>query len=383
MYHFLPFILVQELGATTEQVAVMVSLRPVVSLLSIYFSSAIANRTDRIKKNIIYLTLLAHLPILFFPFATNTWYFIAASAFFISCEKGAKPAWMELLKINLKSDERQKLFSWVATCSYSFGMLAPWIFGIPMDQVPGLWRWLFVGTSLLSMSALLAQIKIKVDISEVPKIEKISRVQAFLKPWIEAKRLLATDPLFRLFQWGFFFGGAGLMLMKSAIPHFIMRELGFSYTELSFAVALYTALGYATTSPFWAKWMRKENLFQVVGLVTLIMAIFPLCILGGKIHIYMIYLAYALYGIMQAGSEISWHLSGPLFARQGDSSTYTSVNVLLVGVRGLIFPSIGTLLLSSFMPITPLLVGSLLCLIGTYLMLSQRQFQKISLGNAE
>ena len=38
---------------------------------------------------------------------------------------------------------------------------------------------------------------------------------------------------------------------------------------------------------------------------------------------------------MQAGSELSWNMSGPLFSKQEESSSYTSVNIVTAGIRGL------------------------------------------------
>lgn len=370
MYGYLPFILVQELGATPLQVTLLIALKPAVSLISVYWGTTIHNQPNRLVKNLVSTTLCAHLPILLFPFVENSWYFVAAHALYIMCERGGKPAWMELLKINMAAPERQKLFSKVSTYSYGIGILAPCLFGVPMDYLQGSWRWIFVLTSLLSMSSIFWQWRIPVCLKE----RSISKSGAgwLLKPWRQSWNLLKNRKDFRLFQWGFFFGGAGVMLMQPAIPSFFMNELSLSYTELAVALSLCKAVGFAATSPLWARWMGRVDIFRLVGIVTLVTSLFPLFILGGKVWLFSIYIAYLLYGAMQAGSELSWHLSGPHFADKGDSSPYTSVNILMIGLRGLIFPVIGTLLLGQFTAVTPLLLGGLLCLIGTYSMMNRK-----------
>jgi hypothetical protein len=46
-----------------------------------------------------------------------------------------------------------------------------------------------------------------------------------------------------------------------------------------------------------------------------------------------LYAAY-LYGAMQGGSELSWKLSGPIFAKDKHSTPFSSLNLVLVGARG-------------------------------------------------
>ncbi len=55
-------------------------------------------------------------------------------------------------------------------------------------------------------------------------------------------------------------------------------------------------------------------------------------------------LAYLAYGIMQAGSELSWHISGSYFAKNSDSTAYRSLNVISIGIHGCIAPILGTLI---------------------------------------
>ena len=50
------------------------------------------------------------------------------------------------------------------------------------------------------------------------------------------------------------------------------------------------------------------------------------------------YAAYTMFGIMQAGSTLSWHLSGPIFSKEKDSTLFSGVSVAMVGLRGCIFP---------------------------------------------
>jgi hypothetical protein len=76
---------------------------------------------------------------------------------------------------------------------------------------------------------------------------------------------------------------------------------------------------------------------------------------------------------MQAGSELSWHLSGPIFARDEESSQFSGVNVLTVGVRGCAIPQLGALFCLFAPAASILLLGAVSCFIGTCWMVFSRK----------
>jgi hypothetical protein len=76
---------------------------------------------------------------------------------------------------------------------------------------------------------------------------------------------------------------------------------------------------------------------------------------------------------MQAGSEMSWNLSGPIFARHEDSSTYTGVNVVTIGLRGCIAPPLGSLIANLTNATMALLMGGGFCLLATWQMYLNRK----------
>ena len=80
------------------------------------------------------------------------------------------------------------------------------------------------------------------------------------------------------------------------------------------------------------------------------------------------YLSFILYGIAQAGSHLLWNLSGALFAGEEDSSPYSRVNILMVGLRGRVVPAIGGLLCDLVGPGPMLVLGSLICFGGVVYM---------------
>jgi MFS family permease len=361
LYNLLVFILYKDLHASSLQVAIFLALKPAVSVFSIYWSSFINNRRDRLVLNIIAAGIIGYLPFFFFPWVSNPWFFIFAGALYMMLTRGVVPAWMEILKINLPNSSREKVFSYGSAISYLGGILLPLLIGDLLDIKPGLWRWLFPLTACLSLGSLFFQLRIPIDLNTFPlpqEMKKTHWLKQIVQPWKNVWNLLYQRD-FREFQIGFFLGGMGLIIIQPALPQFFFDALHLSYAELTVALSACKGIGFALTTPFWSSLIKKINIFRFSSLVTALAALSLVCLLCAQSQFFWLYISYLIYGIMQAGSELSWHLSGPIFSKNEDSSVFSSVNVVTVGLRGCIAPFLGSLLCAQFSPRTTLIVGAL------------------------
>jgi hypothetical protein len=100
--------------------------------------------------------------------------------------------------------------------------------------------------------------------------------------------------------------------------------------------------------------------------VTILAALSSLLLLMAPMHLFLLYAAYILYGVMQSGSELSWHMSGLVFAKEKESSAFSGTNILTVGMRGCIIPAMGALLLPAAHSVGVMLIGASLSLIATW-----------------
>ncbi|MCH9626283.1 MAG: hypothetical protein S4CHLAM123_14790 [Chlamydiales bacterium] len=378
IYNLLLFILYKDLKASAFQIALFIALKPAVSILSVYWSSAIHRRPDRLKSNIIWAGILGYLPFLFFPLFYSVWFVIFSSALFMTMHRGVVPAWMEIFKQNLPGNSKQKIFSYGSSVSYIVGSILPLVIGPLLDKYFLCWRWIFLATGVLGIAAILVQKHIPITLTKSITSKPINQV---LAPWKNAWQLLTTKSSFRAYQIGFMlFGGCGLMILQPALPAFFIDVLGLSYTELSIALTLCKGVGFVLTSQLWANGMHRSDIFRFSSLIVLLGALFPLLLLTAQLHVFWVYIAYLLYGVMQAGSELSWHLSGPVFAKEEESSQYSGVNVLTVGLRGCVIPQLGAALCMLLPSTGTLLIGTLSCCAGAIWMLrfkSQRSKQAL------
>lgn len=377
IYSLLPFILYQEMGATPEsppiQIAVMMALKPMVAILSMYWSASVSRRRDRLVSNITWAGILGVFPFFFFPYVDNSWFYVFSFGVFMMFHRGTVPAWMEVMKLNIPGISRKKLFAYGSAVGYIGDGILPFFFGPLLDGYFESWRWIFPATALLSLASVVFQYRMLVRLDDIPSslpATPLTFKKLFIKPWKDAWNLILTRQDFRSFQLGFMLGGAGLMIMHAVLPAYFKGVLHLSWTELAIALTLCKGIGFAATSQPWAHWLHRVDIYRFSSVVTLIACIFPLCLLCANIHVAWVYFAYIIYGVMQAGSELSWNMSGPIFSKKEDSSVYSSVNVVTVGLRGCIAPFFGTIFLYWASPSYVLLFGALFCFLATVSMAS-------------
>lgn len=376
LYTLLPFILCKDLQATPWQIACIISLKPIVSLFSLYWSSQIKRQRDRLLSNIVWAEIFGHLPFLFVPWISHPWFFVFASAVYMLFHRGVNPAWMEVLKVNVPEESRKTVFAYGSAFYHVGGAILAIGIGWTLDDYFQAWRWLFPITALCSLAAIVFQINLPIKGAPFPEIKEKSSFsfkEEVIKPWREALGLMKRRPDFSRFQIGFMLGGGGLMLWQPALPQFFFDTLMLNYKELTIAMTLCKSIGYTLALPLWTRMMNRIDIFLFSAAVTAIAALFPLGLMAAQSNVLWLYASYFLYGFMQAGSELSWNLSGPIFSRHEESSLYSGVNVVSIGFRGCFAPPLGSYLCNMTSATTALLMGGGCCLLATWQMYANHQ----------
>lgn len=360
LFNALPVILYKEFHASPLLITFLIALKPASALLATYWSCFFCNREKFLIPNLIITNLLRFLPFLFVFAIHEPWLLVAAYSLYMTLSRGATPAWMEVFKGNLSGEARSKVVAVGNTIEYVGMTILPLVLGIFLDINSSSWRILFPIAAFLGLISTLFLMRIP-PLAEgaftPPKRE-------LLLPWKRSWELLSKRPDFARYLFGFMLGGAGLMIIQPILPIFFVDSLQLSYTEMLIAISVCKGIGFTLTSQFWASLFGKIHIYLFSTVVVLLAALFPICLFGAKWSIALLYFAFLLYGFMQAGSELSWNLSGVVFSRQGNSLPFTETNILAVGVRGCIVPFIGNLIFYQFNAGTVLGVSALLCLLA-------------------
>ncbi len=372
IYGLLAFILRKDLGATAFEISILIMLKPLVSLFSLYGSVFSWKKRRSLQQNVFILGVLSRVPFLLFPFFNSVWFLIIAAAMHMLFMRAGTPAWMEILKRNLPSREREKYFSFGAALGYAEGVLIAIGFGFLLDHYTESWKVLFFLSACLGLAGAWIQRKLPVISQEETPIHS-SKEHPFLSPWKAMWDLIRKRKDFARFQWGFMACGFGIMLIQPALPLFFVDVLRISYTDLAIALSVCKGLGFVFSSSFWARMMGKIEAEKLSSFVFIGVGLFPLLLLFTPCSRIFLYLAYCIYGVAQAGSHLIWNLSGPLFAKEENSSLFTHVNIVMVGIRGLIAPPLGGCLSALLGPLSVLGLGIVFCFYGGKIMLSRKK----------
>lgn len=284
------------------------------------------------------------------------------------------PAQMEILKQNVPSGARESFFSWSSAFNFLGGVIIGLSLGMWMDAQD--WKVLFFISALIGLFAVLIQMRIPIDTSKV-KEEPVQK-NPLITPWKDSWNLLKQRPDFARFQIGFMMGGIGLMLIMPALVLYAADDLAVSHIDMTMSRFVWMGLGFVVATPFWRKKIGLPGIYNITGIVCVLFAASALCWILAGMGLAWFFVAYFLYGVAQAGSHLIWHLSGPLFAGSGDSSLFSTVNILTVGLRGLIVPFMAGFLCNWIGPLPVLGMGLVGCLAGSIYLFAQKKQETIN-----
>ncbi|MBI5346090.1 MAG: MFS transporter [Chlamydiae bacterium] len=375
LYGLIAFIMRKDLAATTLELSILTMLRPMVSILSYYWSSFVANRSDRLKPNFLWAGFLSYLPFLFLFWINSSWYVIFAVTIYIMFHRAGAPAWTEVLKLNMSKEGREKIFSWSSAVGYLVGVCLALIFGATLEKNPSSWKLLFFVSAILGMInvLVLSKVPIRLEKKSEEVFEKKPFKENLLKPWIDSFYLMKNKPEFAKFQWGYMINGVGLMIIQPVLPIFCVDYLKLSHSEYAIAYLICRGLGFIISSPIWGKMMGKISIMKFSINIFVITVLFMVSLILASFHVVWLYLGFCLYGITQGGNHLLWNLSGIFFAENEDSSRYSSVSVVSVSLRGSVVPPIGGLLTSFMHPLGIFALGAGFCFYSVFF-LAQKKF---------
>lgn len=360
MFSILVFIVSKDAGATPLQIAVFTASKPVVSLFSLYLCSLIVNKPHRIRPFLMTINLIGCLPCFFFSLTDDPWFYIASFALFTTASRASVPAWSEILKSTIGLNKIAKCVSIGTSINYTAILFLPLIVSFWMDQNATIWKIVFCTFALLQMiNVFVVLLKVKLEAQPV-----ISHKQPIylLVPWKQAWETLKASPPFAHYLLMFFLGGAGLVAMQSVLPIYFKESLNLSYTQLTLAFSFCKGISFLASSPFWAKYANRMSLFLLNCAVNLLSCLFIAFILTSKFYLGWLYIAYLMYGAMQSGCEISYTVSGPVFSREKESTPYSNLNLILVGLRGFLSPILGQVIFINYGSFSVFFTAFVLCL---------------------
>ncbi|MBI5301351.1 MAG: MFS transporter [Chloroflexi bacterium] len=161
-----------------------------------------------------------------------------------------------------------------------------------------------------------------------------------LEPW----RIFWRDKRYRDYSIAFSICGFGNLLIAPLIPILLVDELRLNYGQVGW-LGMINSLTWMTFYLVWGRLVDRRGGFWAVQINFFLMAFIGLAF-GLATDMWLASVAYIIAGIVVAGSDLGWLNAVMQFARQDQIGHYTALHAFLLGVRGIVAPLLGTVLMT-------------------------------------
>lgn len=161
--------------------------------------------------------------------------------------------------------------------------------------------------------------------------------------------LLRDDPQFRRYQRWQMVQGASFMTMIPALYEMVSRDLTDPNRDYAIAVSILhvvpNVVMMLAISP-WARWFDRIDFahFRLYQSYSALLTHATICIGALLGNLYVVGAGTTMLGISMAGGNLAWNLGQNSFSSREQLGRYMGVHVMLTGIRGLLFPFVGTFL---------------------------------------
>jgi MFS family permease len=183
----------------------------------------------------------------------------------------------------------------------------------------------------------------------VPQAERLPRNKSTIRARVQGVELvIARDRAYLLFQFAFFLSGSAFFMSTHVVLLLTRDRFHFGAFELALWLTVVPQFLLALTSPIWGHILDRIGITRARLLISLLMTGYLASYFGGVLAgvPLLIYLGSVLQGTSNGGGQLTWSLASSHFApRPEDVPIYNGIHFVLNGVRGLILPWVGSMLL--------------------------------------
>lgn len=350
------------LSAKDWHITLLVMIWPVSSFFSIWWGRLLEKSNNK-SKFFYLIAFLGRLPLLLGFFIGNIYHFLILFTLMLSFNSIWGPAQNAILQNKFDKTNRGKIFGLSMSVANLVSIIFAFIAGKVLDINDSYFKYIFLvlGTTGTIAALLMAGITLK---KAVTQKNSYNFKEIFLYPVYRTFHLLKTNKPFARFELGFMIYGLGFLTIQPAIPKFLVDTLQMNYSQTFLGKSVIFPLTMMIMSPLMGKLHDKNHPSKFCAIGFSALSLFPAILLtssilnsyniGSKIlfgsynlSMVLVLIAYTLFGLAMSSVAIAWNLGSMHFAGNEDASMYQSVHVTLTGIRGLIAPLLGFLVMKT------------------------------------
>jgi len=362
------------LHAAVWQLTVMAMIWPVSNFMSIWWGRMF-ERSSHKSRFFIFVGVFGRLSLIYGLWLTGMNEFILLLGLMFSFNALLIPAQNSIYQKNINPSRRSRVYGYTISLGMLVAIGFTFLAGRWLDVNEKAFRWILAITAGAGFiaSLLLSLIKIQ-EPEKTGAVLPLYWKDVVKDPIRRSLSLLKENKPFACFERSFSIYGMGFIMMVPVLPVFLVDMLKLSYTGNFVAKGIISQIPLLLLSPYLGKWHDKLHPFRFIGVFFGILALFPILIIISALtlkwhllSVVLVYLAYTVFGLAMAGVNIAWNMSSIFFAGSEDASMYQSVHVTMTGIRGVIAPLLGLLLLKTLGLISVFAVAALFLITASFI----------------
>ena len=331
------------LGATPLELTILVSAFPVGAFLGPFW--AILGRRWGMQKLVTQMALWANVPLFFIMLVDQRQpavftLLIAISQLLNSAMRmGQSSMYRVMYPHAIRGRVLGKLTFWSYVTMVPSIMLTGWL----LDNNPESYRVLYPVAGLCGLVGCWYYTML-----HVPAQTPSTQPAGFRAGVAGVHRILTQDRPYLHFQLAFFLSGSAFFMSTHVVLLLMKDRFDFGAFELSLWLSVVPQILLAVGSPLWGHVLDRVGIIRCRLFVALLMtgylASYLMGIVGGWVG--LIALGSVFQGLSNGGGQLTWALASSHFApRVEDVPLYNGIHFVLNGIRGLVMPWVGSLLL--------------------------------------
>ncbi len=370
------------LHAEVWQLTVMAMIWPISNFLSIWWGRMFEKSRHK-SRYFVFVGIFGRLSLIYGLWLTGMNEFMLLMGLVFSFNSLLIPAQNTIWQRNIDSNKRGKIYGYTISLGILISVVFTFFAGRALDVNEQNFRLILVITAVCGFiaSMLLSLINIK-EKEDEPVYPKLSLKESLTDPIKRTLALLKINKPFASYERSFSIYGMGFIMVQPVLPLFLVDMLKLSYTGNFIAKGIISQLPMLFLSPYLGKWHDKLHPFRFISYSFGILALFPALIICSALtlkwhllSVALVYLAFTVFGVAMTGVNIAWNMGSIYFAGKEDASMYQGVHVTLTGIRGILAPLLGLLLLKTTGMISVFVVA--FCFLITASVLSRRDNKRL------
>lgn len=360
----------KSLGASALQITLLTMIVPVASVTSIWSGRFLSGRDQR--KTIWYAGVVTAVALSTGHYLDTYWHLFLifvvlsfSSQFYTLAQNRILQQYIPIKRTGKTFGVAQGIGLLVGA---GFSALAGWW----LDHFTQGWRTLFLLISVFSLLGVIALASVSTRKSG--KALYHFTFSTLNTPLKEVVALLKRRKDFFRFESAFMLYGIAFMMQLPVVPLYLVDDLKLQYSDIGLARGTVFQLVMIAGVIFFGKVFDRTNPYRLSIKIFALGSLFPLLLLlsgylDGTSQKVVMYLAFAVFGVVMSGVVPLWSLSSIRFAKVGeDSGVYQSVHIAATGVRGAFAPLLGLGMTTLFGNRIALLFASIVWLCASFAM---------------